>query len=221
MPRLDDDCVTFLFQNPYVSRCLHTFLRLRRGIGPLYSWFIRSDSHLLMLGFFHTADRAMARFNQLLGKCLSWCIGLMALVVFGIVVTRALMNVGSVAVQETVTYMHAAVFLLCLAYTAQMDGHVRVDVFYREMPDLAKHWVNACGAILFLIPFSVFLVLISWRFVLNSWSVLEGSSNPGGLPAVFILKSMIPLAGILLGIRGFSEALRELVRILYIHPKSE
>ncbi len=174
-----------------------------------------------MLPFFKAADHIIAQFNHLLGKCLSWFIGCMALVVFGIVLTRALLNVGSVAVQETVTYMHAAVFLLCLAYTAQMDGHVRVDVFYREMSPLAKHWVNACGAILFLIPFSVFLVLISWHFVVDSWSVLEGSSNPGGLPAVFILKSMIPLAGLLLGIRGVSEALRELVQLLYIHPEPE
>ncbi len=137
----------------------------------------------------------------------------MALIVVGIVLARAIFNTGSIAVQESVNYLHAAVFLLLLTYAAQHNTHVRVDVFYRNFSDNTKSWVNAIGAILFLLPFSIFLTAISWQFVIDSWSILEGSSNSGGLPTVFILKTFIPISGILLGIYGFSQALNELVKL--------
>ncbi|MFL0811008.1 MAG: TRAP transporter small permease subunit [Agarilytica sp.] len=140
----------------------------------------------------------------------------MAVITFGIVVTRGLFNVGSIAVQEVVTYLHAALFLLCIAYTAQKDGHVRVDVLYRDMSPNAKAWVNACGAVLLLLPFAIFITLTSWRFVTDSWGMMEGSSNPGGLPLVFLLKTLIPVAGILMGIRAVSEVLRQLYQISFI-----
>ncbi len=164
---------------------------------------------------FPSIHKGLERFNIALGKGISWFVAIMTGIVVGIVITRTLFNTGSVAVQEVINYLHATLFLLLVTYTAQQDGHVRVDVFYRGFSKNTKSWVNACGAVVFLIPFSVFLIGISWKFASDAWSILEGSSNPGGLPAVFLLKTLIPCSGILLGTFGVTQALSELTNLTY------
>lgn len=168
---------------------------------------------LILLGHI---NQAIEQFNSILGRIIAWCVALMAIITFGIVVTRGVFNVGSIAVQEVVTYLHASLFLLCIAFTAQNDGHVRVDVLYRDLPPNAKAWINACGAVLLLLPFALFMILVSLEFVANSWSVKEGSSNPGGLPLVFLLKTLIPVAGILMAVRAISEVMGQLYQISFL-----
>lgn len=172
-----------------------------------------------MLNIICTTDKVIQRFNERLGQVVSWFIGVMVLIVILIVAMRAIFNVGSVALQEVVNYLHACVFLVLLTYTAQADRHVRVDVFYRGFSPVGKAWVNAIGAVIFLLPFSVFLIVISWDFVLKSWEVNEGSSNPGGLPAVYLLKTLIPISSVLLGIYGISQTIRELINITFTTQK--
>lgn len=155
-------------------------------------------------------------FNDTLGRCLCWLVAAMALTVVAIVIARSAFGVGSVALQESVMYMHAIAFMLCLAYTAQAEGHVRVDIFYRGMSDEAKAWVNACGAVLLLLPFSLFLLAISWRFVGHAWEVGEGSNDPGGIPALYLLKTLIPITGVLLALRACSEALQQVVFLTHL-----
>ncbi len=169
-----------------------------------------------MLDLIRTLDDGIHRFNQVLGKVISWFIGIMVVLVIFIVAARAMFNAGSVAIQEVVNYLHATVFLVLLTYTAQDDRHVRVDVFYRDFSAITKSWVNAIGAVVLLIPFSVFLIVISWNFVLNSWEIKEGSSNPGGLDGVYLLKTLIPISATLLGIHGISQAVREIINISFI-----
>lgn len=153
------------------------------------------------------------RLNDTLGKCLCWLAALMAVTVVGVVILRTFFATGSVAAQESVTYMHATMFLLCLPYAAQNDAHVRVDIFYRNWPPLGKSWVNLLGSLIFLLPFSLFLIVVSWPFALTAWSISESSINPGGIPAVFLLKALIPLSGVLLLIYGLTEAIRHLIDI--------
>lgn len=174
-----------------------------------------------MMTFFQKLHNALERFNNALGKWLSWFIALMAAIVVAIVLARALFNIGSIAVQESVNYLHSAVFLLLLAYAAQKGTHVRVDVFYRNFSEHAKSWVNAIGAVVFLLPFAGFLTAISWQFVANSWAILEVSGNSGGLPAVFILKTFIPISGVLLGLYALSQVLSEVVKLTFKEPHCE
>ena len=180
----------------------------------------------------HYLCNAIERINNALGKALCWLAGIMAIAVFLIVTIREVfefsamdINLGVVsftltfiALQESVTYMHAGLFMLCMAYTAQQGGHVRVDILYRRRTDLGRAWTDAIGATVFLLPFSVFLVVVSWNFVLKSWAIYEGSINPGGIPAVFILKSLIPAAGVLLTLRALAEIASNLMRITFVDP---
>lgn len=150
-------------------------------------------------------------FALLTGKVVSWLTIVMMILTCIIVVLRYGFSMGSIALQETLAYLHASVFLLAIAYTLQRDGHVRVDIFYRQFSARQKAWVNALGSVIFLLPICLFTILYSWDYVLNAWAVKEGSSSTGGLPAVFLLKTLIPLAATLLALQGGGEILRSLL----------
>ena len=145
-----------------------------------------------------------ARFIGRLGRSVSWLTLVMVLLTFTIVILRYGLNEGWIWLQESVTYLHAMVFMIAAAWTFQSDDHVRVDIYYRDRSDRDKAWVNLLGTLIFLLPFCIFLILIGWDYVLASWAVKEGSREAGGLPLVYLLKSLILLLPALLLIQSFS-----------------
>jgi TRAP-type mannitol/chloroaromatic compound transport system permease small subunit len=147
-----------------------------------------------------------ARFVSWLGRGISWLTVVMVILIFGIVVTRYGFNQGWIWMQESVTYLHAMVFMIAVAWAFQTDDHVRVDIFYRGKSGRYKNWVNLLGTVLFLVPFSLFLLLIGWDYVAASWQTLETSREPGGLPLVFLLKSLILVLPALLLVQSWSTA---------------
>jgi len=157
--------------------------------------------------------RSLDRFADLTGRAVAWLTLFMVIVTFVVVVLRYLFDMGWIAMQESITYMHGVVFMLGAAYTLRHDGHVRVDIFYRRFGPRGRAIIDLAGAVLLLLPASIFIFWISWRYVSDSWSVLEGSREAGGLPGVFLLKSLIILMPALLILQGFSTALRNLLLI--------
>ncbi|MBB3190226.1 TRAP transporter small permease subunit [Halomonas cerina] len=138
-------------------------------------------------------------FSEWLGRSLSWLVLVMMLIQFLIVVMRYAFNVSSIPMQESVMYMHAMVFMLAAGYTLKHDGHVRVDIFYRAMRAKRKALVDLCGTLFLLLPVMVFVILSSLGYVGKSWRIFEGSPESGGIPGVFLLKTLIPLfAGLML-----------------------
>lgn len=125
------------------------------------------------------------------GRAVAWLTLVMTLLTFGIVVMRYGLNQGWIWLQESVTYLHAAVFMLAAAWAFQTDDHVRVDIFYRDRSDRYKSAVDLLGTLLFLVPFSLFLLFIGWDYVAASWATREGSREAGGLEFVWLLKSLI------------------------------
>lgn len=142
----------------------------------------------------------------------------MAAVTALVVVLRYGFNLGSVALQESINYLHASVFMLGAALTLQRQGHVRVDIFYRRFSTRTRAWIDSIGGIIFLLPLCVFIAWTGWEYVANSWSVLESSADPGGLPAVFLWKSLIPIMAALLLLQGLAEILRNFL-ILAAPPR--
>ncbi|WP_226644024.1 TRAP transporter small permease subunit [Microbulbifer variabilis] len=172
--------------------------------------------------FLMRGARALESLSSRTGHLLAWFTWAMVLLQSCVVALRHLFDSGSIALQESVIYLHGAAFMLGLAYALQTDAHVRVDVFYRRMSPMGRAWVNAVGFLLFLLPLCTFMLLGSWHFVMNSWSVLEESANAGGLPGVFLLKSLIPLAALTLGLAGTSQFIRALLHLMEVaSPASE
>ena len=142
------------------------------------------------------------------GRLISWLTLGMVWVTFLIVVLRYAFGLGWIAMQESVGYMHALVFMLGAAYTLKHDGHVRVDILYRGFSPRTQAWVDLLGTLFLLVPVSAFLIWVSWDYVTASWSLREASPQAGGLPGVFLLKSVIPLMAALLLAQGLAQALR-------------
>lgn len=157
-----------------------------------------------MLRFVH----ALETLNEWVGRTLSWLTLLMVLVTFAVVVLRYAFDMGWIAMQESVTYMHACLFLGGAAFTLKHHGHVRVDIFFHRFSRRGQAWVDLLGSLFLLMPVSVFIGWISWDYVASSWGLFEGSREAGGLPGVFLLKTMIlAMAGLLI-LQGLAVALR-------------
>ena len=130
----------------------------------------------------------------------------MMLITCVVVVLRYVFNEGWIALQESVMYLHALLLLLGAAYTFKHNGHVRVDIFYTKMPDRKRALVDLLGTLFFLVPFCLFILATAWPYVASSWKVLEGSREAGGLPLVFLLKSLILVMPVLLLGQSFINA---------------
>ena len=150
------------------------------------------------------------------GRTVSWLSLLLVLITFIVVVLRYVFDSGSIALQETSSYLHASIFLVGMAYTMQQNQHVRVDIFYARCSEQRKAWIDLFGSLLLLLPFMLFITWISWQYVIDSWSVLESSREAGGLPGVFLLKSLILVMTCLLSLQAFTQIARNIITILNI-----
>jgi len=135
--------------------------------------------------------RGLAGFISVAGKAVAWLTLLMVLLTFTTVLLRYGFNLGWIWLQESVTYLHATVFMLAAAWAWQIDDHVRVDIFYRDRTPRQQALVNLLGTLLFLVPVCVFLLADSWHYVALSWGMQEGSREAGGLPLVYLQKTLI------------------------------
>ena len=136
----------------------------------------------------------------------------MVIVTFVVVVMRYVFDAGLIWVQESVTWMHAAVFMLGAAYTLRDEEHVRVDVFYRNMSPRRRAWVDLVGVAIFLLPLCLFLAWNSFDFVTQSWRIREMSRESGGLPYPLIpmLKTILLLMPLAVAMQGLSLFLKSL-----------
>lgn len=151
---------------------------------------------------------------QFVGKAVSWLSLVLVLVIVGDVLLRYFFNLTSAASFELEWHLFASLFLLSAAWTLQQDRHVRVDLFYQNFSQKGKAWVNLFGMAVFLLPFCGVAGVESLSFVASSFAVRETSPDPGGLPARYVIKSVIPISFFLLFVQGILEILKSISVIL-------
>ena len=151
---------------------------------------------------------AVESFTENTGRLIAWLTIVMVALVVLVVVTRYFLEVGSIALQESVTYLHCLVFMMGLAFTLKHDGHVRVDIFYRGFSPKSKAMVNLLGGIFFLVPVCLLIFFTSWNYVLASWAIHETSAENNGLPFVYLLKTLMLLMPATLLLQGVAEIIK-------------
>ena len=151
--------------------------------------------------------------NEWIGRGVAWVSLALVLVIFTDVVMRYLFNTSYVFTQELEWHLFGFIFLIGAGYTLLHDGHVRVDIIYQRLGYKGQAWVNLMGVIFFLIPGCLMVVATSWKFMLNSFLILEGSPDPGGIPFRFLIKGCIPAGFVLLLMQGVSLAIHSLLQI--------
>ena len=150
------------------------------------------------------------RFSAMTGRITAWLALVMVLVTCIVVVLRYVFDLGFIWLQESVTWMHAVVFMLGAAFALQRDEHVRVDVFYREFSERRRAIVDVLGVLIFLLPLCMYIGWSAWDFVAASWKIKEASRESGGLPypMVPLLKSVLILMPAMLALQGVALLLR-------------
>jgi TRAP-type mannitol/chloroaromatic compound transport system permease small subunit len=160
------------------------------------------------------------RFAELTGRLLAWLTLGMVIITCAVVVLRYQFQTGSIALQESVSYLHAVVFMLGAAYTLKHDDHVRVDIFYQKQSRRVRAWIDLLGTLLLLVPVCLFILLESLEYVSASWAIREGSREAGGLDGVFLLKTAIPVMAVLLLLQGCAQLLHNILAIVgYPQPE--
>jgi TRAP-type mannitol/chloroaromatic compound transport system permease small subunit len=146
--------------------------------------------------------------SERLGRTIAWIAMVMVLVMVSIVVLRYLFQYGSIAMQESIMYMNAAVFALGAGYTLKVQGHVRVDIFFSRQSARRRALIDLTGTAVFLIPSMLAIIWLSWDYVSLSWRLREASPESSGLPYVYLLKTAILVLPALLLLQGVAELLR-------------
>jgi TRAP-type mannitol/chloroaromatic compound transport system permease small subunit len=148
------------------------------------------------------------RVTEAIGRAIAWLLLAMVLATVLVVVLRYALNQGSVMLQETVMYLHGITFMLGIPFALKQDAHVRVDLIYSALGRRARLIVNLVGHLLFLVPVAIAIIVYSHTYVANAWRILERSPEVGGLPATFLLKTLIPVMASLLLLQGLAEIAR-------------
>ncbi len=162
-------------------------------------------------------SRAIDGVNEKIGQAVYWLTLAAVLVGAFNAIVRYLdrftgLGLSSNTYIELQWYLFGIFFLMSAAYTLRHNEHVRVDVFYGKLSARGKAWINLLGTVLFLIPFCILMILVCIPAVKNSWSVMEMSPDPGGLPR-YPIKTIIPLAFVLLLLQGLSELIKSVATL--------
>ncbi len=152
--------------------------------------------------------------TEFCGKLIAWFSLALMVVTCVVVVMRYFLSTGSIALQESITYLHASLFMLGAAFTLKRGGHVRVDIFYRRMSARGQALVDIIGGLVFLVPVCALILWLCWDYVGNSWAISEASSEGSGLPFVYLLKTLLLIMPVTLLFQGVAEIIKNLLFVL-------
>jgi TRAP-type mannitol/chloroaromatic compound transport system permease small subunit len=151
--------------------------------------------------------------NDRIGASIRWLVLLMVLAGAGSAIVRYLsrglgLSLNLVPASEAQWYLFSAVFLLGAAYALRHGVHVRVDVLYERLRPSTRAWIDLVGTVLFLVPFAVMMLWVSFPAVRGSWQIRETSPDPGGLPR-YPIKALILVSFLLLLLQAFSQIVKQ------------
>jgi TRAP-type mannitol/chloroaromatic compound transport system permease small subunit len=177
-------------------------------------FYICLKLNLSMTKLFHSIAALIDALNEKVGRATTWLTTILVLLFCYDVVTRYIFNTSSVAMFELEWHLFSIVFLVGAGYTLKHDRHVRVDILYAKFPPKGKALVNLLGCLLFLIPFCILVFRGTIPYIALSWKIDEGSSDAGGLPHRYIIKSFMFLGFLLLFLQGVSVVCKSLIILL-------
>lgn len=173
------------------------------------------------MNFLVTISRWIDALNEYVGRGVAWVTVLLVVIIFIDVIMRYTLNTSFVFVQELEWHLFGFIFLIGAGYTLLHDGHVRVDIIYQRLGFKGRAWVNFIGVLIFLIPGCYMIITTSWKFVMNSYGLLEGSPDPGGIPLRFIIKGCIPVGFTLLLLQGISLGIHSFLQLIGLETAKE
>jgi TRAP-type mannitol/chloroaromatic compound transport system permease small subunit len=173
--------------------------------------FCKSKICYRMEQFWIKVEKRISEWNEWIGRAVSWLTAILVLVVGVDVVSRYFFNTTKNWVLELEWYLFSVIFLLGAGYALKHDKHVRVDLFYSNFNPRDKAWVNLLGTLFLLVPWCLFVVFSTWGYAYESFLIRETSPNPGGLPALYLIKAMVPIGALLLLLQGVAQLIQTIL----------
>lgn len=161
----------------------------------------------LLTGYLVPLAGLLDGFAKQAGHIIAWLSLFMVLTMTTAVLLRYIFGLSFIWVQESITYMHGLLFMLAASYTLWVDGHVRVDIFYRGTSETRKALIDFLGTYFLLFPVMFLIVDTALPYVELSWGVHEGSRETSGIQAIYLLKSFIPVFAWMMILQGLSVAI--------------
>ncbi|MCV2881579.1 TRAP transporter small permease subunit [Actibacterium sp. XHP0104] len=153
--------------------------------------------------------------SEYVGRAISWLtLGMISVLVLEIV-ARYFLNSPTIWAHETSTMLYGAFCMLAGAYTLRHRGHVRSEVIYGQFGPRGKAF---CDTIIFTLGLVVLWIFfkMSVEFAAESWAVREYSNKSIWQPAVYPIKTVIPVAVGLVLLQNIAELLRAVLVLLGI-----
>jgi TRAP-type mannitol/chloroaromatic compound transport system permease small subunit len=151
-------------------------------------------------------------FIDLVGRIASWLVFVLALVMGGNVLLRYGFSLGWIWAQELEWHLLVPICLIGMSYALRHGEHVRVDILFASFSPRAKHAVDALAAVLAM-AFSALVIWLSLAYVAQSWSIGEGTANPGGIEYRYVIKSLIPIGFALLFLQSLAQAIQSILAV--------
>jgi TRAP-type mannitol/chloroaromatic compound transport system permease small subunit len=153
------------------------------------------------------ASRAIDWLGEWIGRIIIWLVLGAVLISAGNAVVRKAFQVSSNAFLEIQWYLFATVFMLGAGYAFLRNAHVRIDFLSAHFPPKIRAWIDIAGIVVFLGPFCLLMINVSWPIFANAWVSGEMSQNAGGLIRwpVYLL---IPAGMALLLLQATSELIK-------------
>ncbi len=151
---------------------------------------------------------ALIRF---IGRSAAWLVLATVLICAGVALSRYLLGYGRIWLQELYVVCFAACFLLAAPYAYATDGHIRIEILRQHWSARTRAWIEIAGCVLCLIPWLLLLLWSTLPFVRLSWRVLEPSAQPGGLPGLYLVKSLLPVFALLMLLQALAVIGRKLL----------
>jgi TRAP-type mannitol/chloroaromatic compound transport system permease small subunit len=155
--------------------------------------------------------RIIDTINEGIGRAAAWLTLIMVVLQFVLVLLRYAFGLSDRAWEELLLYFHGTLFLLAASYTLQHNGHVRVDLLYRDADPKAKARINLFGTLFFLLPICELILWAGWPFVAASWQSFEGSTETSGLPFKYLYKSLILVFAALVALQSVAQVMKSLL----------
>lgn len=147
--------------------------------------------------------------NERFGQIAALCTSLLVILICWDVISRYFFKESQIWALELEWHLFSLIFLFGAAYAFKMDKHVRVDVFYHGFTPRKKAWVNILGTLFLLLPWTYVIIKTGVNYSVNSFLINEGSPNPGGLPARYLIKFSIVIGFVLLALQGLSQIIKD------------
>jgi TRAP-type mannitol/chloroaromatic compound transport system permease small subunit len=157
-------------------------------------------------------SRVIDSINSLIGRWVSWLILVAVIISTANAIIRKLFDMSSNAWLEMQWVLFGAVFLLCTPWTLMQNEHIRIDIVNSLFPKSVRNWIDVFGHVVFLLPFTIVMMITCWPFAFRSLSINEQSANAGGLPQ-WPAKFLLPIGFTLLFVQAISELIKRLAII--------